>query len=367
MVVADPTRRGLVVRRRGDREVADAVRLEDLGQAVGADRDAIPGRRQHEPPIGHDRHPDRLCWSASRTGRRGSVDRRRSDGSPRAASGTGRRSRLPDANSQSEPPSPFRRRALNRTRIRVSAPAGRMPPSGTTIVWSLIVAATGTPSTVTGRSRMSPRRAAIVFSSTRSIGPPERVADRRRRVHPDRPGRPGQLEGGPVGGVQVQAGSPDRARHDRRRPAGREAATAAVPTGEGRPSTTTASMAATTSVRARGHRGHRSARRPAALAPLDSRAVTAPSQPSPGATRSSRRSSARLPDLRLLTDEIDRESYRYDETAYLPAGLPGAVALPTTTEQVAELVRIAPSCASRSSRAAPAPACRAARPGSRAR
>jgi glycolate oxidase len=49
---------------------------------------------------------------------------------------------------------------------------------------------------------------------------------------------------------------------------------------------------------------------------------------------------ARLPDLRLLTDEIDRESYRYDETAYLPAGLPGAIALPTTTEQVAELVRI---------------------------
>jgi glycolate oxidase len=49
---------------------------------------------------------------------------------------------------------------------------------------------------------------------------------------------------------------------------------------------------------------------------------------------------ARLPDLRLLTDEIDRESYRYDETAYLPAGLPGAIALPTTTEQVSELVRI---------------------------
>ncbi len=50
---------------------------------------------------------------------------------------------------------------------------------------------------------------------------------------------------------------------------------------------------------------------------------------------------ARLPELRLLTDEIDRESYRYDETAYLHAGLPCAVALPTTTEQVAELVRIA--------------------------
>ena len=37
---------------------------------------------------------------------------------------------------------------------------------------------------------------------------------------------------------------------------------------------------------------------------------------------------ARLPDLRLLTDPADRESYRRDETAYLAAGLPLAVALP---------------------------------------
>jgi len=49
---------------------------------------------------------------------------------------------------------------------------------------------------------------------------------------------------------------------------------------------------------------------------------------------------ARLPDLRLLTDEADRETYRRDETAYLPAGLPGAVVLPTETAQVATLVRI---------------------------
>ncbi|HET9755533.1 MAG TPA: hypothetical protein VFP66_03460, partial [Candidatus Limnocylindrales bacterium] len=49
---------------------------------------------------------------------------------------------------------------------------------------------------------------------------------------------------------------------------------------------------------------------------------------------------ARLPDLRLLIDEADRETYRRDETAYLPAGLPGAVALPTETAQVATLVRI---------------------------
>ncbi len=50
---------------------------------------------------------------------------------------------------------------------------------------------------------------------------------------------------------------------------------------------------------------------------------------------------ARLPDVRLLTDPLDREGYRLDETAYLRAGLPRAVALPTTTAQVAELVRIA--------------------------
>jgi glycolate dehydrogenase FAD-linked subunit len=49
---------------------------------------------------------------------------------------------------------------------------------------------------------------------------------------------------------------------------------------------------------------------------------------------------ASLPGLRLLVDEVDRETYRRDETAYLPGGLPGAVALPTTTAEVAELVRV---------------------------
>ena len=49
---------------------------------------------------------------------------------------------------------------------------------------------------------------------------------------------------------------------------------------------------------------------------------------------------SRLPDLRLLTDPGDRESYRRDETAYLAAGLPLAVALPETTAQVVELVRL---------------------------
>jgi glycolate oxidase len=48
----------------------------------------------------------------------------------------------------------------------------------------------------------------------------------------------------------------------------------------------------------------------------------------------------RLPDLRLLTDSADRESYRRDETAYLSTGLPLAVALPTATNEVAELVRL---------------------------
>ncbi|MGH2474098.1 MAG: FAD-binding oxidoreductase, partial [Candidatus Limnocylindrales bacterium] len=47
-----------------------------------------------------------------------------------------------------------------------------------------------------------------------------------------------------------------------------------------------------------------------------------------------------IPALRLLTDPNDREAVRRDETAYLPGGLPGAVALPTETAQVAELVRI---------------------------
>ena len=48
-----------------------------------------------------------------------------------------------------------------------------------------------------------------------------------------------------------------------------------------------------------------------------------------------------LPALRLLTDEIDRESYRRDETPYLAAALPIAVALPTETAEVSTLVRLA--------------------------
>ncbi len=55
----------------------------------------------------------------------------------------------------------------------MTAPAGRIPPSGTTIVWSLTVAVTKAPSTLTSTSRIAPSRAAIVLSSTRSIGPPD--------------------------------------------------------------------------------------------------------------------------------------------------------------------------------------------------
>jgi len=49
----------------------------------------------------------------------------------------------------------------------------------------------------------------------------------------------------------------------------------------------------------------------------------------------------RLPDLRLLTDETDRESYRRDETAHFEPGLPLAVALPASTAEVAEIMRAA--------------------------
>jgi glycolate oxidase len=49
----------------------------------------------------------------------------------------------------------------------------------------------------------------------------------------------------------------------------------------------------------------------------------------------------RLPGVRLLTDDVDRESYRRDETPYLHTELPLAVALPTETAHVAELMRLA--------------------------
>ena len=50
---------------------------------------------------------------------------------------------------------------------------------------------------------------------------------------------------------------------------------------------------------------------------------------------------AELPDLRLLTDTTDRESYRADETPYLVTGLPLAVVLPESTAEVSGLMRLA--------------------------
>ena len=50
---------------------------------------------------------------------------------------------------------------------------------------------------------------------------------------------------------------------------------------------------------------------------------------------------AELPDLRLLTDAADRESYRRDETAHFEPGLPLAVALPKSTGEVAAIMRLA--------------------------
>ncbi|MBA2254774.1 MAG: FAD-binding protein [Chloroflexi bacterium] len=48
-----------------------------------------------------------------------------------------------------------------------------------------------------------------------------------------------------------------------------------------------------------------------------------------------------LPDMRLLTDPADTESYRWDETEYLQPGRPLGVAFPRSTDEVAALVRLA--------------------------
>ena len=47
-----------------------------------------------------------------------------------------------------------------------------------------------------------------------------------------------------------------------------------------------------------------------------------------------------LPDVRLVTDASDLEPFRRDETAYLRGGQPLAAAFPTSTAEVAELVRL---------------------------
>ena len=67
-----------------------------------------------------------------------------------------------------------------------------------------------------------------------------------------------------------------------------------------------------------------------------------PSAPSEGTVASFLDAvAAELPALRLLVDPLDREAYRLDETAYLTAGLPAAVALPTETAEVSTLLRLA--------------------------
>lgn len=48
-----------------------------------------------------------------------------------------------------------------------------------------------------------------------------------------------------------------------------------------------------------------------------------------------------LPELKLLTDPADRESYRSDEASYLKSELPMAVAMPDTTAQVSTVARLA--------------------------
>jgi glycolate oxidase len=68
--------------------------------------------------------------------------------------------------------------------------------------------------------------------------------------------------------------------------------------------------------------------------------MTAPTESTVGATTLIEAIATRLPGLRLLTDVVDREGYRTDETPYIHTGLPAAVALPTRTAEVAELVRI---------------------------
>ena len=50
---------------------------------------------------------------------------------------------------------------------------------------------------------------------------------------------------------------------------------------------------------------------------------------------------AQAPGLRLLTEDTDRESYRRDETAHFEPGLPLAVALPSSTDEVAAIMRLA--------------------------
>jgi len=74
-------------------------------------------------------------------------------------------------------------------------------------------------------------------------------------------------------------------------------------------------------------------------------ATLAPMNPPPTADGSSADGFAaalvgELPGMRVLTDAADVESYRFDETAYLPAGHPLAVCFPRSTSDVQAIVRL---------------------------
>ena len=99
---------------------------------------------------------------------------------------------LARVNSQLEPLSVDRRRAVNGTTTVAVAPSGRVPPSGTTMVWSSIVGFTVRPSTVTVPRSSAPSRAITVLSSRRSMPAPDRfcalirTVPRRRRAATER-------------------------------------------------------------------------------------------------------------------------------------------------------------------------------------
>ena len=76
-------------------------------------------------------------------------------------------------NSQFEPDRLLRSVPEYRIRTTVRAPSASDRPSGTEMVWSLTVAATVAPSTVTGWSRIAPSLAAIVLNSMRSMAAPD--------------------------------------------------------------------------------------------------------------------------------------------------------------------------------------------------
>ncbi len=244
-------------------------------------------------------------------------------------------------------------------------PTGRIPPSGTTMVWSLTRRRDGR--AIDGhrgqrhpaesrRDRVeldpvdrrrprccgwspSSRRRSCACPRQPQVGVVRRVEQRTRpadRARHDVAGHEGRRRGrhrpastrGDRGLVALELRATDR-RHPRSRPSGRD---------DGEQPDEQESEASC-------HRTHRTPRRPRRRLAGMLRRVTTSDSTHDGShdrrTTSSPRSQPACRGSRLLTEPIDRESYRPDETPYLHAGLPRAVALPTTTAEVAELVRIA--------------------------